>query len=104
MAKQDALSMSDRKSRRSLYEGARSCMRRLTADRRGNVAATFALLLVPLLGAVGAGVDYSIAVNKRTKIISALDAAVLTAVSRSELSNSAGVSQTNALAMFKAQM
>jgi len=104
MTKQDALSMSDERSGRSLYEAARGCVRRLVADRRGNVASAFALLLVPLIGAVGAGVDYSIAVNKRTKIIAALDAAVLTAVSRSELGNSASVSQANALAMFTAQM
>jgi Flp pilus assembly protein TadG len=79
-------------------------MLRLVADRRGNVASIFALLLVPLLGCVGAAVDYSIAINRRTKIVSALDAAVLMAVSSSELKNSTSVVQANALKMFNAQM
>jgi Flp pilus assembly protein TadG len=96
--------MSNRKLCGSLYRAARSGVRRLAADRRGNVASMFALLLVPLIGCVGAAVDYSIAVNRRTKIISALDAAVLMAVSRTELNISASVAEANALKMFKAQM
>ena len=95
--------MSDEKAR-GRYEAVCRRLSGLVADRRGNVATIFALLLVPLIGCIGAAVDYSLAVNHRTKIISALDAAVLTAVSASELKNSASVAQANALKMFKAQM
>lgn len=79
-------------------------LRGFAGDRRGNVAVMFAVLLVPLLGAVGAAVDYSIAANTRSKIIAALDAAVVMAVSKSEITKSASVAQADAVKMFNAQI
>jgi Flp pilus assembly protein TadG len=79
-------------------------LRRLIGDTRGNVAVMFTLLLIPLLGAVGAAVDYSIAANTRSKIIAALDAAVVMAVSKSESTKTASVAQADAIKMFNAQM
>jgi Flp pilus assembly protein TadG len=54
----------------------KSC-RALRRDREGSVAATFALSLVPLVGLVGAAVDYSSANNARTSLQGALDAALI---------------------------
>ena len=46
-------------------------------DTTGNVAVTFALLLLPAALAVGAGVDYSRANNIKASLQAALDSAVL---------------------------
>jgi Flp pilus assembly protein TadG len=44
---------------------------------RGNIAVLFAITLLPILGFVGAAVDYSRASNARTSMQSALDSAAL---------------------------
>ena len=54
-------------------------MRRFLEDRSGNVAITFALAVIPVLGLVGAAIDYSRAVNTRAVLQAATDAAVLQA-------------------------
>nr|WP_298098137.1 TadE/TadG family type IV pilus assembly protein [uncultured Shinella sp.] len=46
----------------------------------GNIALTFALLLAPMMGAVGASIDYVRAYNTRSKMQSDLDAALLAAI------------------------
>jgi len=76
----------------------------LWADRRGNIAVVFALALLPILGFIGAAVDYSIAANTRTKLEAALDTAVLLATSRTELNVTAATAQADALKMFQAQI
>lgn len=50
---------------------------KLHADRSGNVAVVFALSLLPVMGLLGAAVDYSMLNDQRSKMQSALDAAVL---------------------------
>jgi Flp pilus assembly protein TadG len=50
---------------------------RLLARRDGSVVSTFALALVPLVGLVGAVVDYSRASNMRVSLQTTLDAALL---------------------------
>jgi putative Flp pilus-assembly TadE/G-like protein len=52
-------------------------IRSLGRDRRGNVGLLFGLLAVPLTIAVGVSIDYGMAAGARTKLQSALDAAVL---------------------------
>ncbi|CDZ62735.1 Putative membrane protein (DUF2134) [Neorhizobium galegae bv. orientalis] len=52
----------------------------LLADRRGNIAIMFSLLLVPLITAVGASLDYVRAYNARSKMQADLDSALLGAV------------------------
>jgi Flp pilus assembly protein TadG len=47
------------------------------ADRRANIAITFALATMPVMGLVGAAVDYSHAAAVRTSMQSALDATAL---------------------------
>lgn len=47
------------------------------ADRRGNIAITFALALLPIIGFIGAVADFSRANHARTKMQAALDSAAL---------------------------
>jgi Flp pilus assembly protein TadG len=57
-------------------------MGRFRHAQDGNVAAIFAVALVPLIAAVGCAVDYSRAVELRSKLQSAIDAASVGAVAR----------------------
>jgi len=50
---------------------------RFWRDHRGNVAIMFALAVVPVVGALGAALDYSLANSYRTDMQKALDAAAL---------------------------
>ncbi|MGJ5033248.1 MULTISPECIES: TadE/TadG family type IV pilus assembly protein [unclassified Bradyrhizobium] len=59
-----------------------SLLGRLRHDVSGNVAVTFAIVCVPLITAVGCGVDYSRANQMRAKLQAAVDAASVGAVSR----------------------
>src|SRR5690606_11851523 len=58
-----------------------SLLHRFLSDRQGAVAILFGIALIPLVVAVGAAIDYSRAVNVRTKIQGAIDAAALAAAS-----------------------
>lgn len=61
----------------SLMNQTRRLIDRLSRDRRGNVATMFAFAILPILGSVGAAVDYSRAANARTAMQAALDTAAL---------------------------
>lgn len=52
-------------------------LRAFAADRRGSLLVWFAIALVPLVLAVGVGVDYGRSVNLRTQMQNATDAAAL---------------------------
>jgi Flp pilus assembly protein TadG len=58
-------------------------LQRFLEDRRGGVAPMFALMLIPLIGAVGSAVDYTIAAKIRTQLLAAADAASISSVSKS---------------------
>lgn len=76
-------------------------IRRFGGDRRGNIAITFALATLPLVGFVGAAVDFSHAHSVRTALQSALDStALMLAKDASTLSNND--LNSKALAYFKA--
>lgn len=77
---------------------------RFASDRNGNIAIIFALALVPLLSFVGAAVDYSLAARAKTKLMVALDTAVLVATAKSEITKSASAAQSDALKAFAGQM
>ncbi|MEH2477044.1 Flp pilus assembly protein TadG [Nitrobacteraceae bacterium AZCC 2146] len=62
---------------RTISAQARKTLARFARAERGNIAATFAIVLVPLLAFVGAAVDYSRAYNARTSMQGALDSAAL---------------------------
>jgi Flp pilus assembly protein TadG len=63
-----------------LRTGLQSFGRRFMQDRGGNLAMTFAIVSVPLLGAMGAGMDYMRAMNLHRELQANLDAAVVAAV------------------------
>jgi Flp pilus assembly protein TadG len=50
---------------------------RFAAAREGNIAVLFAIALVPIIGLVGAAIDYSRAVKARTSMQTALDSTAL---------------------------
>jgi Flp pilus assembly protein TadG len=71
-----------------------SIFSRFARSARGNVAIMFALTMVPVVGAVGAAIDYSRVVDVRRELADALDGGVL-AVSKARLSDA------DALAMVR---
>src|SRR5690242_2954507 len=54
---------------------------RFFRDRRGNISMIFGLTVVPLVVAVGTGVDYSLAARMKAKLQSAADAAAVGSIS-----------------------
>ena len=74
---------------------------RFQHDRRGGVALTFALALIPILVSVGAAVDYSRANALKADLQSALDSTALM-VSKNAASQTAGALQTSAQSYFVA--
>jgi Flp pilus assembly protein TadG len=55
---------------------------RFRRDRRGNVAAIFAITAIPLISAIGCAVDYSLATRMKAKLQTAADAAGIAALSQ----------------------
>lgn len=76
---------------------------RFSADRRANVAMTFAIVVIPITFAAGMGVDYTMAARRQTKLDAAADAAALAAVTPAMLSETSSQAQTAAQNMFNAQ-
>lgn len=70
-------------------------------DRRGSIAPTFALLTFPIVGLVGAAVDYSRANNAQTSLQAAVDATAL-AMAQKAPSVTAAQLQTSANGYFNA--
>lgn len=67
----------------------------LFTARSGNISIIFALSAIPLVGMVGLGVDYGTAVNAKTKLNAAADAAALAAVVTAKAYIGANPNQTN---------
>jgi Flp pilus assembly protein TadG len=57
-------------------------MNRFRRDQRGNIAVIFGIACLPILSAVGCGVDYSEASRMRAKLQSAADAAAVASISQ----------------------
>src|SRR6187399_2914757 len=72
---------------------------RFFADRRGNVAAIFALAIIPVVGLVGMAVDYSRGNSVRAALQAALDATAL-AMARSAPNLTAAQLQQQSSDMF----
>jgi Flp pilus assembly protein TadG len=89
-------------------------LQRFCRAERGNVMLTFALTLIPLMGAVGAAVDYSRANNYRSQLQAAADAAAVgsvaisspavTAASTMSKDGSIPDGVTDALKIFNSQL
>ncbi len=67
---------------RRMSAAAAAWHRRFRRNKSGNVALIFALALIPVLGMVGAGVDYSRATAVRTQLQAAADAAAVGAIAK----------------------
>jgi len=78
-------------------------LRRFRAARGGNVAMTFALATLPVIGGVGAAVDYSRANSARTALQAAIDAAGLILSKNAQHLTQAQLSE-NAEALVKANL
>jgi Flp pilus assembly protein TadG len=89
-----------RRLRRALTPGA---LRNFCSHAGGNIAITFAIATLPIIGAVGAAVDYSSANRAKAQLDAIADATALSAVNLSAMSLSASTEQTNSVAYFKAQ-
>jgi Flp pilus assembly protein TadG len=77
-------------------------LRRFARDRQGNIAITFALSLIPAIFLIGMGLDFSGAIQKRSKLNAAADAAALAAVTPAMMSQTATAAKTAASNMFSA--
>lgn len=64
---------------------------RFVADREGNILIMTGLIIIPLLLAVGFGLDYSHAMKMQTRLDADADAAALSAVSGTAIGQSSGV-------------
>jgi Flp pilus assembly protein TadG len=60
-------------------------IRRFCEDRRAAITPMFALALIPLMAAIGAAVDYSMAAKIRTQLLAAADAASIGSVGKSSV-------------------
>jgi Flp pilus assembly protein TadG len=78
-------------------------LRRLQADRGGNVLIIVALAIIPLTFVSGFAVDYARAMKLQTQLNAAADAAALAAVSPAMILQSNSASQEAATKMFNAQ-
>ncbi len=84
------------------WEKFRSALMAFSAARTGNVAITFAFACLPILGAVGAAIDYSRANDVKVKLQAALDSTALM-MSKEAATDTASQLQTNASNYFYAQ-
>lgn len=84
-----------------LYRCVARGVKRLRYSRRGNVSMTFALTLIPLVGGIGAAVDYSRANSARSAMQAALDSTGLI-LSKEAQSLTQAQLEAKALAVFKA--
>jgi Flp pilus assembly protein TadG len=97
-----------------LFDLLRHHLQHLRSAESGNVLVTFTLLLVPLMGAVGAAVDFSVANKARTELQAAADAGAVGSVAKSSPAMAAAQTMsedgpiaagvTDALNIFNAQL
>jgi Flp pilus assembly protein TadG len=86
-----------------LLRDATSELRRLRRDERGSMALMMGLMAVPLLFAVGAGVDYGTANMSKAKLDAIADTAALAAVDHQNITSTAAAAQTVAENVFNAE-
>ncbi len=78
-------------------------LRAIAASKGGNVSIIFALSVVPMLFAMGMGIDYVSAARRKDRLASVADAAALAAVTPVMMTQSSDVAKAAATAMFNAQ-
>src|SRR5579885_1974540 len=84
-----------------MFEALRSHLVAFKREARGNVAVIFAIAVIPLIGFVGASIDYSRANSLRTKLQDALDSTALM-LAKEAANDTSTVLQANALKYFNA--
>jgi Flp pilus assembly protein TadG len=72
-------------------------------DRRGSIVLIFAFALVPIILAIGALIDYSLASRTKTALDAYADAAALTAVNQPAMALPLSTVKTNAETIFRAE-
>ena len=77
--------------------------RELARDTSANMFMICAFSLVPMIFAIGFGIDYSRAMRAQTILQAAADSAALSAVSSTMMSQTNATARANATAMFQAQ-
>jgi Flp pilus assembly protein TadG len=82
-------------ARQALFSRLCRSLRAFRSAKAGNVALTFAFSLLPVIGLVGAGVDYSRASRIRTILLAAADAAALGSVAKVSQGYTAALSMAN---------
>jgi Flp pilus assembly protein TadG len=87
----------------SLLQVTRRAMRRFRRDEHGSVAMMMGLAAVPLIFAVGAGVDYSASSVAKSKLDAVADTAALSAVDHQAITGTAAAAQTTATTTFNAE-
>jgi Flp pilus assembly protein TadG len=87
-----------------LLRGAIRQIRRLRRDDRGSMALMMGLTAVPLIFAVGAGIDYGSANMTKAKLDAVADAAALSAVDHQAITGTAAAAQTIAQNTFNAEV
>jgi Flp pilus assembly protein TadG len=78
-------------------------LRHFSSDDRGSIATTLALALVPVIGLVGMGVDYTTGAAIKARLDSIADSASLAAVTPAMLSQSDQASVNAGTALFNSQ-
>lgn len=77
---------------------------RLRGDRSGNILIVTGLAIIPMVFAVGFGIDYSRAMRMQTKLNAAADAAALSAVTTTMMQQTNDTARAAAIAMFNGQV
>ena len=85
------------------FRGAMSQVRRLCREERGSMAIMMGLTAVPLIFAVGAGVDYGTANMAKAKLDAVADTAALAAVDHQAITGTPAAAQTTAQTTFNAE-
>jgi len=86
-----------------LFETACRQLHRFRRQESGTMAMFMALAAVPIIFSVGAGVDYSTSNMVKTKLQAVADAAALSAVDHSEISDTAANAQAVAATVFNTE-
>lgn len=85
-------------SRTAVYRAATDLVSLFRNDASGNIAMLFGIAIIPILGFIGAAVDYSITNSQRTKIQAALDSALLAGAIAGKQSLDSGGGKSAAIA------
>jgi Flp pilus assembly protein TadG len=78
-------------------------LRYFLRDREGNLSVIFALTLLPIVGLIGAGVDYTQSSNRKLMLDSFADSAALAAVTPAMLASTDQASVSVATSVFNSQ-